>query len=284
MPFNIIRNDPEFEIKDRLEELKENLQKDPNNLQQHITEFISFSSTRIYEVTQDQKNTLINLISKLERRAQIAYAIGKSINEKFIRGIKGTSFFCEETEDIQSIIIPLNLKQKAEQLGYTVTDTYVEAMQRGIEISKQKIVPEETNPPKFSTDLEKHIEKITEMHNREDTISFYKNNPLRFGVSNAEERFRQGKKIAPIIKQLNGGNLLAIRIDSSRFIVFPKFGLGLDKFTFNISGIGELFECPNYDPSKKDKSTKVIKPAIVRGNENELKLPPLSKGILDIQY
>lgn len=97
--------------------------------------------------------------------------------------------------------------------------------------------------------------------------------PIRIGTLNAPER-RRDPNLPAEFREASDGNFFAVKLEGqSDYLVVLGFDVTVKHTSFEAGAIGQIFECPGYDPDLSYLSVKVRRPAVfkVSGQNWELR-------------
>ena len=109
--------------------------------------------------------------------------------------------------------------------------------------------------------------------------------PDRLDVSNAMERMRgTGGGIAPVFQPSNSGIYLAVAYgtEQNRYMVVPQFELTLQQSVYGPGAMGEVFECPGFDPQRRYPKFKLIRPALFETDAGRRHWSLVEKGEIEL--
>ena len=141
--------------------------------------------------------------------------------------------------------------------------------------------PSESEP---SNQIPPILQKFCELYNSgaesELRDSYQPHFPI--GVSNATERHERQSE-SPIFQTDTVGNLVAYSIESEDFYaVVPFYGLVLQDSLYGPGALGEVFECPSFDPLYSYQ-IKVIRPAVFELDSVNQRWTLQEKGELELE-
>ena len=106
--------------------------------------------------------------------------------------------------------------------------------------------------------------------------------PRRIGVANAMDR-RRDMGIEPIFREANDGNYYAVAVEgNTTYAVVPRFALTLQEDSYGPGAMGQVFDCPGYNPQESYPNVKVAKPAIFEFDPDRQQWEFRDEGELDI--
>jgi len=85
--------------------------------------------------------------------------------------------------------------------------------------------------------------------------------PIRVGVANATAR-RRDSKIPPEFKTDEAGDYYAVAIEGKvHYAIVPRHDLTLQEHSYSPGVVGDVFDCPDFNPRLRYQRVKVTKPA-----------------------
>lgn len=121
---------------------------------------------------------------------------------------------------------------------------------------------------------------VDEPNRRKEFTQCYE--PIRIGVDIDSERLRDGN-VVPLFRRSSYGDLYALPIEGSiSYAVVPRFALELQESNYESSAIGQVFDCPGYNPQENYHNMKAAKPAIFEFDPAKERWELKEKGELDL--
>jgi len=158
-------------------------------------------------------------------------------------------------------------------------------------IQKQQTpIRQEPQPQKTQNDLLQkesplqtfcHLYNAVEGSNEQDEF-IRRYQPVQVSVANVMER-RRDLSIEPVFQTVPSGNYYAVAIEGSMlYAVVPCFDLAFQDSSYGPGAMGQVFDCPNYNPQLCYRNVKVVKPAFFEPDSAKQHWTLKEKGELDL--
>ena len=151
-------------------------------------------------------------------------------------------------------------------------------------LSNSEKIPSQSVRSRDDETLSLELQKLVALYNEGKDSELLKtfNPPDSIQVSNQTERL-QNSNIPPTFQPQSSGSLKAYAIESKKlYAVVPFSGMVLQFALYSSGAIGEVFECPGFDPKYK-YDIKVIRPAFFKRDPVNDNWTLQEKGILELE-
>lgn len=195
----------------------------------------------------------------------------KALEEEVVEN--GNLLTAEQKEKLQQIIDYSKLSEQKDALPPEVEEKISEIIEMFNEIQGLKQTLRNLAPSKNLLELQQKCDELFTKFNTEF-------NHNRVGTINAMER-RRDSSTPPIFKEDTAGDYYCYQIGNNNYILTPGFDLTYQQI-YHEQGAGtELFDALEpFDPKKRYRNYKVIKPTIATKVGGEIKIQ--KKGLLDL--
>lgn len=106
--------------------------------------------------------------------------------------------------------------------------------------------------------------------------------PIRVGVVNATVR-RRDPEILPEFEADEAGDYYAVAIEGKPYYaVLPRHDLTLQEHSYSPGAMGEVFDCPDFNPRLRYRHIRVVQPAVLEPDAAKQRWTLKAKGKLDI--
>ena len=151
---------------------------------------------------------------------------------------------------------------------------------------QQPPIPQEVQPQKAQDGLmptrESSAQTFCRLYNagvedsnkRDEFTQRYR--PTRIGVAGSSST-------TPDFQTSRYGDYFAVVVEGgTRYAVVPYFDVTLQRSNYGPGAIGQVFDCPNYDPQLRYRRVKVVKPAFFEPDPAKQRWTLKEKGELDL--
>ena len=246
--------------------------------------FIIIMVSNNHRISKVQKNIsrIINSVRKIREdiEKQRSQKPSKEIHNEFIPHLKDFENRIIDLENnLRSISSSRSYsKEKSYSSGGTQTTTKShleyspsrESTVSNLQFKNSYIKPSKENLRELYNSV---VDNLTEHEKFKNIYS-----PTIVGVSNSDE-IGANRSLEPNFKTASNGNYYVIEVEREFFVV-PSFGLVLQNIHYKVGAIGEVFECPNYNPELRYRNIKVEKPASFKPDFSGTNWTLIKKGRL----
>ena len=107
--------------------------------------------------------------------------------------------------------------------------------------------------------------------------------PVRVGVTNVMARYHS-LTIEPLFQTAPDGDYYAATVEGDgRYAIVPRFDLTLQEYNYGPGAVGQVFECPNYNPLLRYRRVTVVKPAFFEPDSARQRWTLKEKGKLNLE-
>ncbi|MBM3234750.1 hypothetical protein FJZ31_00450 [Candidatus Poribacteria bacterium] len=204
---------------------------------------------------------------------------------KLDRSLNKTLLKFEKLEEyLPSKFNPLNNEVNSIKSGLRNLEQTIQKLQTLIQQNLQTQKTEDNSTQAKETPLQTfcrfYNDAVEDSNKRNEFMQRF--NPIRIGAANAMERRRE-PSIEPVFQTANDGDYYAVVIEGNTlYAVVPRFDLTFQESIYGPGAMGQVFDCPNYNPQLRYRNVKVVKSAFFEPASAKQRWMLKAKGELDL--